>query len=559
MIAATAPETRVRIHNVNTGKLIEAIVQTPDGTVTYEGTTAIDGVPGTAAPIRLSLPRRRRRQDRPPAADRQVRDRIAGVEATCIDMAMPMVLLRAADFGKTGHERPAELDADTRLLRAAGGHPPRGRRADGARRRRGTRHPQAGPGLGRRRRRHAHRPLLHAARLPSRGRRHRCGRHRHGLRAAGQPRPGDGRAAAAGRRRRWSRSSTRPAASRSSSSWRRPAPRCRSCAPRSSAPPAGCSPARCSFPIHHRQPIRETHDVDAGALSSPRPAPAALVAARPASLPSAADAQAYPDRPIRLVVPYAAGGGTDAIARVIAQGMTEQLGQQLVVENNGTAGGNVATAQAAKADPDGYTLLMANQGPMTVNPHLFKNVKIDPLTAFDPVTLIAEAPLVVVVPEDRRSPASRRWSTQAKSNPGGLTYGSAGNGSASHLATLLLAHTAGLDMVHVPYKGAGPGDHRPDRRPARLHDHDPALGRRLHRQRQGEAAGGHHAGARQAAAGGADHRRERLPRLPGRGLVRLRGAEGHAAGDRGQAARGHRRRAPIPRRSSAASTSRVRW
>ena len=155
-------------------------------------------------------------------------------------------------------------------------------------------------------------------------------------------------------------------------------------------------------------------------------------------------------------MPYAAGGGTDAIARVIAQGMTEQLGQQLVVENNGTAGGNVATAAAAKAEPDGYTLLMANQGPMTVNPHLFKNVKIDPLTAFDPVTLIAEAPLVVVVPEDSRFTSFQAIVDEAKGNPGGLTYGSAGNGSASHLATLLLANTAGLDMVHVPYKGAGP-------------------------------------------------------------------------------------------------------
>ena len=156
------------------------------------------------------------------------------------------------------------------------------------------------------------------------------------------------------------------------------------------------------------------------------------------------------------MVPYAAGGGTDAIARVIAQGMTEQLGQQLVVENNGTAGGNVATASAAKAEPDGYTLLMANQGPMTVNPHLFKNVKIDPLTAFDPVTLIAEAPLVVVVPEGSRFASFQAIVDEAKANPGGLTYGSAGNGSASHLATLLLANTAGLDMVHVPYKGAGP-------------------------------------------------------------------------------------------------------
>src|SRR3954466_11962510 len=136
--------------------------------------------------------------------------------------------------------------------------------------------------------------------------------------------------------------------------------------------------------------------------------------------------------------------------------MSEQLGQQLVVDNNGTAGGNVATQQAAKADPDGYTLLMANQGPMTVNPHLFKNVKIDPLAAFDPVTLIAEAPLVVVVPAGSPFANFKALVDAGKQKPGGLTYGSAGNGSASHLATLLLAQAAGLDMVHVPYKGAGP-------------------------------------------------------------------------------------------------------
>jgi tripartite-type tricarboxylate transporter receptor subunit TctC len=184
---------------------------------------------------------------------------------------------------------------------------------------------------------------------------------------------------------------------------------------------------------------------------------AACLLVATASLASfGAAAQSYPDHPIRLVVPYAAGGGTDAVARAIAQGMTEPLGQQMVVENNGTAGGNVATAQAAKAEPDGYTVLMANQGPMTVNPHLFKNVKVDPLTAFDPVTLVAEAPLVVVVPEDSRFTGFTQLVEEAKANPGGLTYGSAGNGSASHLATLLLAQTAKLDMVHVPYKGAGP-------------------------------------------------------------------------------------------------------
>jgi tripartite-type tricarboxylate transporter receptor subunit TctC len=128
----------------------------------------------------------------------------------------------------------------------------------------------------------------------------------------------------------------------------------------------------------------------------------------------------------------------------------------MVVENNGTAGGNVATAQAAKAEPDGYTVLMANQGPMTVNPHLFKNVKIDPLTAFDSVTLLAAAPLVVVVPKESPFTSVKQLVEEGQKNPGKFTYGSAGNGSASHLATLLLAETAKLDMVHVPYKGAGP-------------------------------------------------------------------------------------------------------
>jgi tripartite-type tricarboxylate transporter receptor subunit TctC len=177
--------------------------------------------------------------------------------------------------------------------------------------------------------------------------------------------------------------------------------------------------------------------------------------AGPAS-PAWAAADTYPNQTIRLIVPYAAGGGTDAIARVIAQGVTEKIGQQVIVENNGTAGGNVATAQAAKAEPDGYTVLMANQGPMVVNPHLFKNVKIDPLTAFDPITLLAAAPLVVAVPEASPYTSLKQLVDEAQANPGKLTYGSAGNGSASHLATLLLANTAKLDMVHVPYKGAGP-------------------------------------------------------------------------------------------------------
>jgi tripartite-type tricarboxylate transporter receptor subunit TctC len=167
-------------------------------------------------------------------------------------------------------------------------------------------------------------------------------------------------------------------------------------------------------------------------------------------------AQSFPTRSIRLIVPYAAGGGTDAIARVVAQAMSERLGQAIVVENLSGAGGNIATQTAAAADADGYTILMANQGPIAVNPHLFKSLKVDPVTAFDPVTLITAAPLVLVVPANSPFTSLRQFIDHARANPGQLSYGSAGNGSASHLATVLLNVLVQLETVHVPYKGAGP-------------------------------------------------------------------------------------------------------
>ncbi|MGZ3408810.1 MAG: Bug family tripartite tricarboxylate transporter substrate binding protein [Xanthobacteraceae bacterium] len=174
------------------------------------------------------------------------------------------------------------------------------------------------------------------------------------------------------------------------------------------------------------------------------------------AVPGFAYAQAYPSHPLRLIVPYAAGGGTDAIARLIADATGTELGQTMVVENNGAGGGNVATNVAAAAPPDGYTVLMANQGPMVVNPHLFKSLKVDPLAAFDPVTLITSAPLLVVVPKESRFQNFRELADYVSANPGKLTYGSAGNGSASHMATVLLAKVAKMDFVHVPYRGAGP-------------------------------------------------------------------------------------------------------
>jgi tripartite-type tricarboxylate transporter receptor subunit TctC len=171
--------------------------------------------------------------------------------------------------------------------------------------------------------------------------------------------------------------------------------------------------------------------------------------------PAAAQA-AYPVRPVKLIVPYAAGGGTDAIARLVAQAVGTALGQTMVVENNGSAGGNVATQQASTSAPDGYTVLMANQGPMVVNPHLFDTLKVDTLKAFDPVTLIAAAPLVVVVPKDSPHKTLKDLVDFAVKNPDKLNYGSAGHGSASHLATLLLGSSAKFKAVHVPFRGAGP-------------------------------------------------------------------------------------------------------
>lgn len=170
----------------------------------------------------------------------------------------------------------------------------------------------------------------------------------------------------------------------------------------------------------------------------------------------AAQAQSYPTKQIRMLVAYAAGGGTDTIARLVAQGMTEQLGQTIIVENQGGAGGNLATQTVAAAAPDGYTILMANQGPMAVNPHLFTSLKVDPLKAFDPVTMITAAPLVVVVPAESPYKTFKQLVDDAKAKPKLINYGSAGNGSASHLATVLMNVIAKVDTVHVPYRGAGP-------------------------------------------------------------------------------------------------------
>lgn len=164
-------------------------------------------------------------------------------------------------------------------------------------------------------------------------------------------------------------------------------------------------------------------------------------------------AQDYPSKPVTLVVSYAAGGGTDAIARVFAARLEKALNGRVIVENRPGAAANIGTEVVASAEPDGYTLLVGNQGPMAVNPHIF-NLKHDPAEALDPIAMIADASLVVVV--GPRLPVTSLAELLEKAKAGELVYGSAGNASASHVATLLLGQTAGIDLKHVPYKGAGP-------------------------------------------------------------------------------------------------------
>ncbi|PZP44529.1 MAG: tripartite tricarboxylate transporter substrate binding protein [Azospirillum brasilense] len=184
----------------------------------------------------------------------------------------------------------------------------------------------------------------------------------------------------------------------------------------------------------------------------------ALSAAPLAALPLAARGAepAWPARPIRLLVAYAPGGGTDNVARVLAAQLQSVLGQPVVVENKPGAGGNLATEAVASARPDGYTLLVGNQGPMTVNQSLFPNMRVDPLKALDPVALMADAPLVAVAGPGSKAKDLSALLQEARAAKGSFGYASASNGSASHLAAALMFQMAGAEAEHLPFRGAGP-------------------------------------------------------------------------------------------------------
>jgi tripartite-type tricarboxylate transporter receptor subunit TctC len=182
-----------------------------------------------------------------------------------------------------------------------------------------------------------------------------------------------------------------------------------------------------------------------------------LMAAAPFAKPAILRAEEnWPQRPIRMLLAYAPGGGTDNVARVLAARLQGILGQPVVVENKPGAGGNLATEAVAASKPDGYTLLMGNQGPMTVNQSLFPNMRVDPLRALDPVALVADAPLVAVVGSGTKARTLPELLAEARKMDGQMNYASASNGSASHLAAALLFQMAKVEAQHLPFRGAGP-------------------------------------------------------------------------------------------------------
>src|SRR4029079_9287645 len=164
----------------------------------------------------------------------------------------------------------------------------------------------------------------------------------------------------------------------------------------------------------------------------------------------------YPDKPIRLIVPFAPGGVTDTSGRLIAEALGKRLGQPIVVENKAGASGNIGTQQVAVASPDGYTLLLGFDGTLVINPHVFANFPIDVMTDLAPVGMIGDADLILVAHPSFPAKNAQELIAYSKKQPGGVPYGTSGVGGTPHIAGELLKQRTGANLTHVPYKGGGP-------------------------------------------------------------------------------------------------------
>jgi tripartite-type tricarboxylate transporter receptor subunit TctC len=170
-----------------------------------------------------------------------------------------------------------------------------------------------------------------------------------------------------------------------------------------------------------------------------------------------AHAQPYPSKPIRMIIPYPPGGGVDAIMRPFVQHLSARLGQQIIIDNRGGGGGSIAMEATARAAPDGYTIVAAITAQLAINPALYRSLPYDPVKDFAPITLFADGAYILVVHPSLPVKSVKEFVELARRRPNEIAYASAGNGSGGHLAGALLSSMTGIKILHVPYKGGGPG------------------------------------------------------------------------------------------------------
>lgn len=442
LVRAREGETTVRVYNVNTRSRIDVTVQTPGGRVRYEGDTGIDGVAGTAAPIRLNF------LDAWGAVTGALFptghriDVIEGVEVSCIDAAMPLVILRARDLGLSGRESPPALDADTALLarieaiRCAAGEAmdlgdvsgsvvPKpviasdGDDADSVTSRYFT------P-----RRCHASHAVTGAIGV-----------------ATAFALPGTVISGAAGRAGVRSIAVLHPQGRIEVE--------------------VTVEGAGDDARVQRAALVRTARKILQGDLHLPpyvfsrspegdKPMKRLLAPAVAAALATAAPlALAYPDKPITIVVPTAPGGGNDAMARVIGQKLGPLLGQTVIVDNRAGANGAIASEFAARAPADGHTLMFGYIATHAMNPALQK-LRYDPVADFAPVGLVGYSPTLMVANTSVQVKDVKDLVGQLKAKPDKYTYASAGNGTAPHFAAELFKLNAGVVMLGAPYKGSAP-------------------------------------------------------------------------------------------------------
>lgn len=442
LIEATDGTTTARVFNVNTGSRIEVTVQTPGGCITYDGDTRIDGVAGTAAPVYLNF------LDAWGAVTGKVFptgrriDEINGIEATCIDAAMPLMIVRARDLGVTGNESPAELDANAELLlrlesmRLVAGEMmglgdvstsviPKPVLISG-----GDSHDSIRSRYFTPRRCHASHAVTGAIGVASafalpgtvasgtRGETPAARRNLVVLHPAGRidvevETEGDGETAFI---------------------------------------------KRASLVRTARKILQGDLHIPDYVLSRPDEVAIAAPSAVPAATAVATISQSvmpFPAKPITIVVPTSAGGGNDAMARAIGLKLGELLGQTVIIDNRAGAQGSIASEYVARATPDGHTLMLGYIATHAMNPALQK-VGYDPVTDFEPISLVGYSPTVMVASANLPISNVKDMVSQLRAMPDKYNYVSAGTGTAPHFAGELFKLSSGTRMVHVPYNGASP-------------------------------------------------------------------------------------------------------